>query len=390
MPPMAPASFPQPDTRSSLLRLMVDASSSVNRAGSVERALREVTASVCELTPWEVCAILRLTPSGELQPLRGDEAGKQARALCRQIGDEHLRAALDGGEPVWLETPPEAPSSSGIDPFHRAFLLPIRSDEQDFGLLVLGSRQERAAEKRAAGSREVEIEALVNIAALLGLLLERRSLELQVAHVTEEERRSIGHELHDVLGQELTGLAMLAGALRQELEREGRPQAEQAQRMLEIVRSAQGNLRNLIRGLVPVVVDASGLMAALAELARETSEVHGLDCRFQSPTALDLDDNLVATHFYRIALEAVHNAVRHADAERIVVALEAADGLLTLSIQDDGRGMPAGAGEAGDGGLGLRILRYRAGLLDAELSIESASGRGTTVTCEVPLPEAPS
>lgn len=378
------------DLHSNLLRLMVDASASVNRAGSVERALREVARSVCERTRWEVCGILRQAPEGDLEPLRTGDPAEAARTLALQIGEGPLRDVLDRAEPVWLETLPPPDPSVRVEPFRSALLLPIQTEERAFGLLALGSRQGQPARPL-----EVETEVLVNVTALLGLLLERRSLELQIAHVTEEERRSIGSELHDVLGQELTGLAMLAGALQRELEREGRSEAAKAGQMLEIVHSAQRNLRALLRGLVPVVVDASGLMAALAELARETSAVHDLDCRFRSSTTLELDDNLVATHLYRIALEAVHNAVRHADAERIDVSLEAGGGCLTLSIQDDGRGFSGSEPRAQvaigseSGGMGLRILRHRAGLLDAELSIDSTPGGGTTVTCEVPLPETP-
>jgi signal transduction histidine kinase len=136
-----------------------------------------------------------------------------------------------------------------------------------------------------------------------------------------------------------------------------------------------------LRGLLPVAVDAEGLMAALADLAQRTQQESNVACTFDCPTPVVVKDNLTATHLYLVAQEAVHNSVRHARPRTIRIALKTADHGLALSVADDGIGMSTEG--KGKEGLGLRIMRNRAALLGATLTIGPATPTGTVVTCAV-------
>jgi two-component system CheB/CheR fusion protein len=171
---------------------------------------------------------------------------------------------------------------------------------------------------------------------------------------------------------------MLASALQAHSGGEAAPIAE---RLLHSARSAKLEIRRLMLGLSPVEIDALGLEAALARLARETADVHGVKCVLDSPAPVALDNNFVATQLFWIAREAVHNAVKHAAAKTVVLRL-LENGGVRLSILDDGRGFPQAAGQRG--GMGLRIMQYRAKLVGGDFHVGPAENGGTEVTCRVP------
>lgn len=211
-----------------------------------------------------------------------------------------------------------------------------------------------------------------------GQLLE---LHKEIAEVSAREQRSIGLELHDSLGQQLTGIGMLAKRLHMNLEAQSRPEAEKAAELASLVREAQREARALSRGLMPVEVGVSGLATALEEMVARADEASSATCRFQCNQTVEVKNTEVASHLLRIAQESVHNATRHAHPGEVLVTLEAADGRVTLRVRDNGGGMPPGA--ASSGGLGLRIMRYRTDAIGADLAIEPTPGGGTTVTCSV-------
>jgi signal transduction histidine kinase len=139
-------------------------------------------------------------------------------------------------------------------------------------------------------------------------------------------------------------------------------------------------VRALSRGLIPVEVDARGLMSALADLAARASELGGPVCEFQCERPAPVEDNRTATQLYRIAQEAVGNALRHAGAQHIWIVLEAQPGSITLIVRDDGVGIDAGNGGRG---MGLRIMRYRAETIGASLQIHSTPAGGAEVRCSI-------
>ena len=198
---------------------------------------------------------------------------------------------------------------------------------------------------------------------------------------SSREQQRIGRELHDSLGQELTGVSYLAKSLSQKLTTAASPLAETATTITAGIQRALREVRNAVQGLVPVEVDASGFMVALEKLAADTGSRCGIDCRVESAVPVQIDDNLLATHLYRIVQEAINNAVKHAQARRIIVRPESHNGTLTVTVRDDGVGIAEEASR--NGGMGLRIMRYRAGVIDATLDVESKPGEGTSVVCLV-------
>ena len=209
-------------------------------------------------------------------------------------------------------------------------------------------------------------------------MTEREQMELEMREISNRERTRIGRDLHDSLGQELAGAACLCRALARILDGEAPDRAGQADKIATLVEESVTHTKNIVRGLMPVDVEVEGLSSALRGLAAETQLTHGLRCTFECEESAAVHDNEVATNLYRITQEAVNNAARHSGAERIDIVLTVQDGAGALLIRDDGKGFDP---ESGDGGMGLRNMRYRAELIRGELVIESDPGTGTTVTC---------
>jgi two-component system sensor kinase FixL len=214
----------------------------------------------------------------------------------------------------------------------------------------------------------------------------RKTLERAVAKMAVRERCRVGQDLHDGLGQELTGLGYLAGILHDELRSDGHPQTDIAYRLTDGIRNGIAFVRAIAKGLVPVEVDSGGLMAALEQLAVSTQTRTGISCRLQYDGEVAVEDNNVATELFRIAGEAMNNAVKHARARNIEVELiRGTNGRISLRIRDDGVGLPVNLDQTV--GIGLRIMQHRAGLIGATLNVRPADGGGTEVLCEVPSGE---
>lgn len=214
---------------------------------------------------------------------------------------------------------------------------------------------------------------------------QRRELEREVLEVANHEQLRIGQHLHDVTGQELAGLGYLAQSLVGTLQAKSAPEAGVANRIAQGLETALGQVRSIARGLVPVDVTAEGLRTALQVHVEKTSAVTGIPCRFDCKPTVLVKNTQVATQLFFIACEAITNAVKHARPTTIEVKLEVVDHLLVLEIRDDGIGIPE-SGQAN--GIGLRIMAYRAGLLNGMLNMgrNSPSG-GTVITCRIPLDE---
>lgn len=226
--------------------------------------------------------------------------------------------------------------------------------------------------------------------ALLAIrdLGERKLLEAALLNATEDERQRIGRELHDGLGQTITGIGFLAQALRKELEREGGGMRAEARRLVELASRATREAREMARGMTSLDLNEHGLTVALKELAAGTQALYGITCRFSGPAALSLPDEDVARQLFRIAQEAVNNATRHSHAKEIRISLSRRRGRIALTVRDNGRGIRKSAGERA--GMGMRIMQYRAEAIRGTLKIVTARGKGTTVTCVLPpIPGAP-
>lgn len=222
---------------------------------------------------------------------------------------------------------------------------------------------------------------IVGASAIARDISDVKQLQKQVLEIAAEESRRIGLELHDNLQQQLTGLGLLAQGLAEALAADSAKQAQMATRLADGLRESARDLHLLARGLVPVDVDVEGLRAALAVLAARVREQYGIQCDFHYSGTIDLADNFVATHLYRIAQEAVTNAVKHGRSGRIEISLTESEGNVALKVLDDGVGMNDKR-QSGPG-MGLRIMQYRAGMIGASLDIHPRRERGTQVTCTV-------
>jgi PAS domain S-box-containing protein len=208
--------------------------------------------------------------------------------------------------------------------------------------------------------------------------LERELLAREVLKIAEHEQREIGQDLHDGVGQELTGLGLIAQSLTQQLP-EASAERRIAHRLIRGLDSVHQQVRELSRGLIPVHVGSRGLAAALDDLAARTAEASGISVIAEGPDEVQLPNQATATQLFRIAQEAVGNAVRHGKPQHIQLTVcTEPDGLL-LRISDDGIGIQGQPGQ-GDG-LGLRIMQYRAGQIGGVLHIGPSDGGGTVVSC---------
>jgi two-component system CheB/CheR fusion protein len=210
----------------------------------------------------------------------------------------------------------------------------------------------------------------------------RKELEREVVEIASLEQRRIGQDLHDSVGQELTALNMLTRDLTEIVRTDPEKAASLAEKVVQGLQRSQQAVRGVLRGLLLVVEDSQGLPAALADLTERANHETKARCTLDCPAPVALTDSMAATHLYLIAQEAIHNATKHAQASDIRVSLKEAPEGLVLRIQDDGIGMPArGANSAG---VGLRIMRNRAAILGAKLTIAPADSKGTMVTCVLP------
>jgi PAS domain S-box-containing protein len=207
----------------------------------------------------------------------------------------------------------------------------------------------------------------------------RKNLERELSEISTVEQQRVGWELHEGLGQQMLGLRFLAKALEKSLSAQGMAEAGVAGKVADALHDCQVHIRALIDGVRPVDVDANGLMAALANLAENTCTVAGVSCTFDCGRPVLMRDSHAATQLFHIAQEAVRNAVKHGKPSRITIGLESHDRQVTLQVRDDRTGIPSDPDQIG--GMGLRIMRYRAGVLGADLKIQPADGGGTLVTC---------
>jgi signal transduction histidine kinase len=210
----------------------------------------------------------------------------------------------------------------------------------------------------------------------------RKRLETAVMEVSGREQRRIGQDLHDGLGQLLTGIAFMSKVQEQRLVENGAPEAAEASKIVRLVNEAIHKARELSRGLMPGLANPHGLMSSLEQMAHEVQEVFGVNCRFYSDEPVLIGDATVASHLYHIAQEAVSNAIKHGQAKQIEIHLRGKNASGVLMVRDTGSGIPPEPRE--HSGMGLDIMKHRATMIGGALVIAS-SGRGTTVTCRFPV-----
>jgi len=230
---------------------------------------------------------------------------------------------------------------------------------------------------------ELESRVRQRTVALTQEILERARLEKELLDVSERGQRQIGHDLHDSLGQHLTATAFACQDLAEQLEHCAPQEAAAANHLVKMIEESINLSRTFARGLIPVEMGAEGLMDGFQELADNISRQFKINCAFECHHPVLLPDPAASLHLYRIAQEAVTNAIKHGRAKHVVISLVADPEAVYLKITDDGTGLPAQPGPGG--GLGLRIMAHRAVMIGADFKIESAPGGGVRVACQLPI-----
>jgi PAS domain S-box-containing protein len=211
---------------------------------------------------------------------------------------------------------------------------------------------------------------------------EQKQLQQELINLSEHEQRRLGQELHDGLGQLLTGTALFSRLLADKLATQGRPEATEAAQVADWIQQAVGTTHDVAHGLYPESLASHGLQIALEALVAQTAQLFGIACRLDGSIPDDLLPLSAALHLYRIAQESLTNAVKHGQATSVVIQLEMTSEHLCMRVQDNGTGMPQ---DVPPGGMGRRNMQTRAALLDATLSIGSTEAGGTQVTLHMPL-----
>jgi signal transduction histidine kinase len=223
--------------------------------------------------------------------------------------------------------------------------------------------------------------------ALTQEMHERERLEKEILQVSEREQRRIGRDLHDGICQHFTATALAGRVLEEKLAAKTLPEARDAANIVGLVEDGIALARNLARGISPVELEAEGLVAAFHEMAANLNKLSKVQCVFQSDARVSVSDASTATHLYRIAQEAVTNAIRHGKANRIDISVANRNGFVTLAIEDDGVGLPDTWQTKK--GLGTRIMAHRATMIDGSFSIEPNPTGGTLVKCVLPAVPQP-
>jgi len=262
--------------------------------------------------------------------------------------------------------------------------IPLSHNGRIIGALTLASKVADEIPRQT----QIVIEAIAAQAAgaiaRIKAETDRQRLEGQILEISDRQQARIGQDIHDGLCQHLVSLAFDANSLHRALAGKHRGPASKARRIALYLDHAITEARQLSRGLFPVQLGTEGLPHALEDLASTTGRRFKIQCHFSPPKSVIAADAVLATHLYRIAQEAVTNAVKHSQARRISIHLDLHAGRLELRIEDDGRGLSAPQPGAG-GGMGLHIMDYRARAIGGTFRIGASRLGGTLVSCCAPV-----
>jgi PAS domain S-box-containing protein len=249
-----------------------------------------------------------------------------------------------------------------------------RRAEED--LLRAHAELEHRVQSRTADLKSANVK-------LQAAITERRRLEHELLEITDKERRRIGLDLHDDLGQKLSGLSLMTKGLELTLAKRQAQEARDAGKVHALVQEAMGHARDLARDLATLDSKKTDLPAALTDLAARAKELFRIPCQFKSDKDVPPLDPSVTNQLYKIVQEAVSNAVKHGKAKRIGIRLANGSDRLLLTIHNDG--VPFPDHKAQFTGMGLRIMNYRANLIGATLEVKAGPKHGTRVSCSYPL-----
>lgn len=274
-----------------------------------------------------------------------------------------------------------APFRQEHDSYISEYLQTGRAKIIGIGREAVGKRKDGSVFPIELSVSEVIVGKSRTFTGVVRDISERRQLENEILQVSEREQQRIGHELHDGLCQEMAGIAFALQSLQQKAAAGGIIDAAEIRKVTALLNDAIRHGRGLSHGLYPVNPQPNGLSVALSRLALDTSDAHKIDCKFRAANDVEVRDVSVATHLYRIAQEAVREALRQGRANEITIELEHNGQGLTLSVSDNG--LPLSSKERYRIEMVARMMQHRARVIGAKLRIESArSDGGVKVICQ--------
>lgn len=232
---------------------------------------------------------------------------------------------------------------------------------------------------------EIEWEGKRIFTSVVNNISDRRRLEREILRVSEEERRNLGQDLHDGLGQMLTGIHLISKNLAKKLKFNGFPCSDEVQEISDLIKEADEYAKALAHGLVHVNFEEEGLDTVLNQLARQVEKLFNINCSVNIKENIKLHNDMHSMHLYRIAQESISNAVKHGKANNINIELKTKNGFLKLSIIDDGIGFSESQKQTKKAGMGINIMRYRANILSGQIEIFETEEKETKVLCTVPF-----
>jgi PAS domain S-box-containing protein len=369
------------ETRSRQQKAVSDLSRHALEGLDLTTVLAEAVSLVQENLDLEFCKMLELSPDRRSLLVRagagwkGDDLEKMALAVGPR---SQAGYALLSRSPVIVE------DLRTEKRFHGSSLLLEHGAVSGISVIIHGRVKPygvlEAHTIRQRNFTPDDIHFLQSVASILAAAIERRGLEEELLSISSREQRRMGQDLHDGLCQQLAGIEFRNSVLVQQLMGD-RPAQAEAEAIGELLRDVTREARNLARGLSPVHLESNGLMSALETLSANTAKLFSVTCNFASRRPVLMTNNATATQLYRIAQEAIGNAVKHGHAKSVTVALNEEGGEVSLTISDSGCGFTREM--AGIDGMGLRIMEYRAELIGATMEINSKPGIGTTVVSKL-------
>jgi two-component system sensor kinase FixL len=352
------------------LRSVANVIAAAIRNQQADRAVRDGAARLHAVVDTAVEGIITIDASGKIESI--NPAG------CRLFG--YSAEELIGRNVKCLM--PE-PYQSQHDEYLSAYVRTGTAKIIGIGREVVGLRKDGSTFPLDLSVSEFKVGGLRMFAGVVRDITDRRRMEREILEAAAQEQQRIGQDLHDGLCQELTGVSFAMEVLGQKLAARGAPETATIRKVADLVDQSISHARNLAHGLQPVTLDASGLASALQDLAVKTENVFHIPCLFLSEGPVLVYDNVVATHVFRIAQEAIGNAIKHGKAKTLVMDLSAEGGRLRLSITDDGVGL--GRATASGKGIGMQTMHYRARVAGGNLEVRPGERGGAVVVCTVPL-----
>ncbi len=275
-----------------------------------------------------------------------------------------------------------SPHREAHDGYIEKYLRTGRAKVIGIGREVAGRRKDGTIFPMELSLSEVKLPGGRVFTGFIRDITERKQLEREILEISDREQRRIGQDLHDGLCQHLAGIELMSQVLAKKLGPKSKVHAKKVMEIANHVREAITQTRSLARGLSPVTIESEGLTSALLELATNTEKIFRVHCRCEFDEDVAIHNHAVATHLFRIAQEAVSNALRHGRAKRIVITLRNSAGRIKLDVSDNGNGFRKPT--VNQKGMGLRIMQSRANMIGGTMAIEPNAKGGVSVTCAVP------